>query len=275
MNLLITGGTGFVGKNLSSALKGKHLADVLTRKRGEKNCIAGDLLDVKSIKPALKGKDIVIHLAFSQNYKENIIMTKNLINESKKAGIKKIIFLSSMSSKRKHPDDYGKIKQKLEFMIKNSGLNYTILRPSIIYGKGSTSFDFIIKLINKIPLFTPIIGSGKCKISPVHIKDVVSSISKCIKNKKTDFKEYDLPGGEEIYFIELIDELKSEMEIRKKNIHIPIWLCNFISIIVPRLISRENIKNLIEDSLPEIKEAQKDFAYAPIKFKNGIKNGLL
>lgn len=276
MKILITGGTGFVGKNLIKKLINKRELFILTRKDiHEKGFYRGDLMDYPSLPPVLKNVDTVVHLAFSKNYPENIAMTKNLVDAAKKRKIKKLILVSSMSAKRNNPDDYGKVKQQVEEIIKKSGLNYTVLRPSIIYGKGSTSFNFIITKLRSIPFFVPIIGNGKYRLSPVHIDDVISSIIACLKNKKTDKKDYDLPGGEEIYFVDLINAIKKNQGINKRNLPIPIWACNIIATLLPKVISKENIKNLTEDSLADISQARTDFKYSPIEFKEGIKDGLL
>jgi len=278
MKILITGGTGFVGSNLIERLKRKHKIVSISRDKkivkGVKISI-GNLNNLESVKKFFKNIDMVIHLAYSKNnYKENIIMARNVISVSKKFHVKKIIFLSSMSAKRSHPDDYGKNKIEIEEIIRKSGINYTILRPSIIYGKGSKSFDFIIEKLKKLP-FVPIVGSGKYYIYPVSIYDVVFSIERCLNNKKTDRKEYDLPGGERVYFIDLINELKKSRGINKINIKIPLSICKMISIIFPKIISRENINNMTENSLADFRDAKKDFDYNPIKFSEGVRHGLL
>lgn len=269
INILVTGGTGFVGSYLIKKIMGKYKTRIFSRKNGE------DLKNYGDIDKAVRGIDIVIHLAYSQNYPENVVMAENLIKACIKHRIKKIILLSSMSAKRKYPDDYGRNKLKIENMTIKSKLNYTILRPSIIYGKGSKSFDFIIQKMNKIPFFVPIIGTGYYKLAPVYVEDVVEAIERCIENKKTDRKDYDLPGGSLIYFVNLIDILKRNLGINKKNIYLPIFLCNIIAALFPGIISRENIINLTEHSLADISEAKKDFDYKPINFGGGLKNGLL
>ncbi|MBU3912757.1 MAG: NAD-dependent epimerase/dehydratase family protein [Nanoarchaeota archaeon] len=278
MKILITGGTGFVGSNLTERLKRKHKIAIISREmkvfKGIKIVIR-NLNNLESAQKFFKNIDVVIHLAYSKNnYEENIIMTRNVINASKKFHVKKIILLSSMSAKRSHPDSYGKNKIEIEQIIKESGINYTILRPSIIYGPGSKSFDFIIEKIKKLP-FVPIMGSGKYYIYPVSVDDVVFSIERCLDNKKTDRKEYDLPGGERIYFIDLINELKKSAGINKRNIKIPLSVCKMVSIIFPKVISRENINNMTENSLADFRDARKDFDYNPVKFSEGVKNGLI
>ncbi|MBU3907278.1 MAG: NAD-dependent epimerase/dehydratase family protein [Nanoarchaeota archaeon] len=290
LNILITGGTGFVGSNLVNLLRHKegYSINVLSQqsissKDGfvsnnileEDQIIIGDLLNYNDAEKATNNIDIVIHLAYSKNYPENLVMAENLINACRKNKVKKIILLSSMSAKRSHPDEYGKNKLEIENMIKKSGINYTILRPSIIYGKGGKSFDFMIELINKVPFFTPIIGSGKYWIMPVHKDDVIKAVEKTINNKITDKKEYDLPGRDKIYFVDLINLLKKEKRIGKINIHIPIMFCKVISMILPKVLSKENIRNLTESSLADMCLAEKDLDYKPISLKEGLKNGIV
>lgn len=269
MKILITGATGFIGKNLIPLLNKRYNVTGLAKTNG-KNIINHDLTK----KIDLTGFDVVIHLAWSKNYDENILIIKNLIYSCKNSKIKKLIVLSSMSSKRKYPDNYGKTKKKIEDLVKNSGINYTILRPSIIYGSGSTSFSFILNYLKNLP-FVPIIGTGRYAIYPVYIGDVVKSINNCINNKKTNRKEYDLPGAEKIYFLELINELKKASNIHKPNIKIPLLLCRIFSIFIPGILSKENLRNITEDSLADSSEARKDFKYNPISFREGVKHGLI
>jgi len=278
MKILITGGRGFVGKNLIKLINKRYELYILSSNMKYEFCenyLIGDLKNYPSFKNYLKEIEVVIHLAFSKKYSENIVMVENLINACNENCVKRLILVSSMAAKRKHPDEYGKIKMQVEKLIKNSGLNYIILRPSIIYGPGSTSFNFIIEKIEKIPFFLPIIGNGKYKISPIHVDDVGKFIEIVLKNRDLGNREYDLPGGEEIEFISLIDALKSELKLKRINVGIPLFICNFIAMLFPFLISRQNIKNISENSNAEIHSARKDLNYNPIKFSEGVKNGLL
>ena len=300
MRILVTGGAGFVGRNLVPLLKHnikktlmslphlkrcgllsfldaqkahphtkvcgfRKLSDikVFSRTHGE---IKGDLKNYKDVKRATKNIDAIIHLANSENYRENTEFIRNIIRTGKENKVKKIIFISSMAAKRSFPDEYGKSKLEAEKMLKESGLNYTILRPSLIYGKGSMGFKRIENLMKKIPFFTPIIGTGKYKIMPVHIKDVVKSIENCIKNKKTDRKEYDVVG-DSIYFIDLINFIKKEKNIKRINVHIPVRILNIFSCLAPKIISKKRIRNLTQDTKADINN-RKELGYGPIKFED-------
>ncbi|HRZ85764.1 MAG TPA: NAD-dependent epimerase/dehydratase family protein [Candidatus Paceibacterota bacterium] len=273
--ILITGSSGFIGSNLLSSLNKKYQVLTVSRFNGQNNSYTGDLEDFNFVNRICKNVKVIVHLAYSKNYMSNITITKNLIQAARENKVQQIILVSSMSAKRNYPDDYGKNKKEIELLIKDSKLNYTILRPSIVYGKGSKSFEFIINYIKKIPFFTPIIGNGKYKIYPVKVDDVVYAINKCIDNKRTLNKEYDLPGKDGIYFIDLINCLKKGINVSKKNINIPIWFCKIISIFFPKILNKNNIKNLTEDSLADITNAAKDFKYSPISFNKGIENGLI
>jgi|SRR3989344_1046236 len=277
-NLFITGGSGFVGKNLVKQINNEYnyTYSVLSRRKtNRQNFVLGDLMDLSSLDKIIKKNDIVIHLALSKNYPENITMTNNLLEICEKKKIKKIILLSSMAAKRNYPDEYGKTKKLVEEQVKNSKLNYTILRPTMIYGKGSTGFNFIIGYLEKIPFLTPIIGNGRYIVIPVNVDDIIETIIVCIKNKKTDKKEYDIVGGEKMYFVDLVNELKKELKIKKPNIHFPVLICKMIATILPSVLSKDKIKNLTQGSLADIEPAKKDFGYNPKKLPNGEENGYL
>src|SRR3989338_4230017 len=129
-NLFITGGSGFVGKNLVKQINNKnnYSYSVLSRRKtNSQDFVFGDLMDLGSLDKIIKKNDVVIHLALSKNYPENITMTDNLLKICEKKKIPKIILISSMAAKRNYPDEYGKTKKIIEEKVKNSGLNYTIL----------------------------------------------------------------------------------------------------------------------------------------------------
>ena len=160
--ILITGSTGFVGRNLINKIPDKEKVKCLVRKSSnikflkehDVQLIYGDITDKKSMDNALKDTDIVIHLAAlingtkKQFYNVNVEGTRNLIALCRKNKVKRIIALSSMAATRKHLDNYGKSKKESEDLIKDSGLNYTIFRPTMIYGKGSNSIKNIFHYSN-------------------------------------------------------------------------------------------------------------------------------
>ena len=233
--------------------------------------ISGNILNKESVDSATKGIDVVVHLATSHNRgkeERNIEGSKNIINACKERKVKKFIFISSMAAKRKNLDAYGKTKLKIEKIIKSSGLKYVILRLGIIYSEDNLS---LIGKSLKFPLIIPIIGSGKYKINPVYIEDVVEVIAVATKNKKAIGKEYDIAGAENISFNEVIEICKEKFKIRKLNLHIPIFLAALVFRFVP-ITSIESVKGIEEDTNADIAGMIKDLKINPINFKEKIKN---
>ena len=241
----------------------------------------------------LKSDDFVVRLAavlvilastqyldsrYSKNkeyyYKINVQGTKNLIDSCKKNKVKRIIFVSSMASTKDYLDDYGKSKKEAEDLIKNSGLDYTILRPSFIYGKNSNSMKKMISFINSFK-FIPIVGNGEYTLNPVHVDDVVKAIISCINSRKSIKKTYDILGRNEISFNEFINVISEKYNIQKRKIHIPIPICLVISsvgsILGPSFPLKKSFVLSLESKYKgTIASAERDLNYSPISFKEGL-----
>ena len=281
--ILITGATGFVGRNLIESLPKENIrclvrdsskSDFL--KEHSIQLVYGDLTDKKSLDSALKNIDTVMHLAAyvrgndsSLFYKINVDGTKNLIDACKKNKVKRIIALSSMAVTRKYLDDYGKSKKQAEELIRNSDLDYTILRPSMIYGKDSNSTKHLVSYIKMIPLIIPIVGNGNFNIQPVYINDVTSIIIKCLDNKTSIKKTYDLLGETRINFNYFIDFVSSHLNIKKIKLHIPVSLVligiTFLKSFYKNFpITEEFIKGMGYDTIGDNSKVKQDLN---IKFK--------
>ena len=277
--ILITGSTGFIGRILVPELSKKYKVICFVRNESKLNylrglgvsIIVGDLLEKESILSSLDGVNVVIHLATSHKNgkKEDFSMTKNLIEACEKRNIKRIIFLSSMASKRKNLDEYGKIKLNIENCFKKSELDYTILRPTVIYNNENLSL--IGTSLKAIPLIIPIIGNGKYKLNPVHIADVIKVVVESIKNDKSIRKEYDLSGGENISFNEIVNICKERFHIKKLVVHVPLFLSICFFKLFP-IVSVEAIKGINESSNADITSLKKELKVYPITFREGIKH---
>ena len=279
MKIIITGATGFIGNRLVSKIDKKNKIIAFVMKSSKIDNLKklgaeiryGNLLNKDSVFKAIKNADAVIHLATSHlvgNEKGNIIGTKNLIEACKKNKIRKIIFISSMATKRKSMDDYGKGKLEIEKMIKSSGLKYVILRPSIIYSEDNLS---LIGKNLKLPFVIPIIGSGRYKLNPVYIEDVAEAILRATENKKSEGKEYDVAGAENISYNEIIKICKERFKIKKLVFHIPLFMAALLFRFIP-MASVKSIKGIEENTNADISGLRKDLNIIPTNFREEIKN---
>ena len=128
----------------------------------------------------------------------NVKFTEKIVNLSKKAKIKKFVYASGLGVSPNSSSGYFISKYKAEQLIVNSGLNYTIFRPSYIVGKDDLFTKHLKKQIKTKKIEIP--GSGKYSIQPIDINDVVKIIHKSILESKFKNKIIDLVGPEYITF---------------------------------------------------------------------------
>lgn len=202
MAILITGSEGFVGSHLTSALKnaGREAA-----------CFKGDVADRQEVLDFEPGQqiDMVVHLAAVLSGRDeklfkkvNVEGTANILALAKKLGVKKFIFLSSSRALSADSDPYINSKKEAGKLVKASGLDYLIIRPTMLYGPGDNkNIGLLIKLIKKFRL-APIFDF---KLQPVFVDDLVELIManlKLLGNREINV------SGPVISFEQLIMEIK-------------------------------------------------------------------
>ena len=211
--ITITGANGFVAKNLRKFLSKNHIKVIaIARKTFQKHhtetVVYSKTLLEKGLQNKLRNCDALVHLigigkqSSKYNFEDNIELTKNMIKTCKKSGIKKIIYISGLGVTKNSTSDYFISKYKAEQEIINSGLNYTIFRPSYIVGKKDYLSKFILKQIKKGIVIIP--GSGKYRLQPIFVEDVAKIIVESIYEKKFSNKILDLVGPEIIKFEDFV-----------------------------------------------------------------------
>jgi len=211
--ITITGANGFVAKNLRNFLSKNHIKVIaIARKTFQKHhtetAVYSKTLLEKGLQNKLRNCDALVHLigigkqSSKYNFEDNVDLTKNMIKTCKKSGIKKIIYISGLGVTKNSRSDYFISKYKAEQEIINSGLDYTIFRPSYIVGKKDYLSKFILKQIKKGIVIIP--GSGKYHLQPIFVEDVAKIILESIYEKKFSNKILDLVGPEIIKFEDFV-----------------------------------------------------------------------
>jgi len=208
--IVITGARGFVARNLRKYLSEKNIKLISISRNDFKQFknelkIVSKNYDEKSILPKIQNSDAIIHLVGTgkQSIKTdynmvNVEFTKHIVNLSKKAKINKFVFTSGLGVSANTSSGYFISKYKAERLIVNSGLNYTIFRPSYIVGKDDLFTKYLKKQIKKGKIEIP--GSGTYSIQPIHINDVVKILLQSILQTKFKNKIIDLVGPDYITF---------------------------------------------------------------------------
>lgn len=264
--ILVLGATGFLGKHLIKKLEG-HDISCLVRQSSDishlkgKNLIYGDITNSNDLINAAKGQKVIINLTApnTQDYETNrrVIVDggRNILIAAKKAKVRQIIHLSSAVIYRKNLDNYGKAKKEADNLFINSvnpDLSITILRPTMIYGRGGYIAKKLFSSTTKIPFFVLVIGNGKNRIQPVIVDDVVSAIIASINLKPVGTKVFDLGGPYKIKYDSFIRKILRAIHKKKIIIHIPVFLIIFLvkimSLFVRNLaFNSTTIKRMLEE----------------------------
>jgi NADH dehydrogenase len=289
--ILVIGSTGFVGTCLVRRLA-ENKIDFTCMKRRTSNVnkikqfcsktVYGDLTDKKSLLNALKEIDIVINLAAvtqstneKLNYDVNARGVTNLVNACKEMGVKKIISMSSVNAVLVQKDCYGKSKYEGQKAIENSGLDYIIFIPPLIYGSGDKGLTRTIGMVKKLPMI-PIIGSGNAKMQPVYVENVCDAIISALQKSELKKKTYNIAGSQALSFESYVRAIENTFGVRKPHLHIPVFIIRPIAKIIGVVaknssMSIRNINTITQDKDMDISEAVADLDFKPISFEEGLR----
>ena len=208
--IVVTGASGFIAKNLRKYLSEKNI-DLISISRNDfkkfksESRIISKNYDEKKLLQLIKNSDVLIHLvgigqqSVNSDYSMiNTKFTQHIVNLSKKANIQKIIYLSGLGVSTKTTLGYFISKYNAENFIINSGLDYTIFRPSYIVGTDDMFTKYLKRQIKNGEINIP--GSGTYSIQPIHISDVVKIIFESTLQPKFKNKIIDLVGPDFITF---------------------------------------------------------------------------
>ncbi len=293
--ILITGGTGFVGSHLIKRLIDEgHEVRCVIREDSKKidrikglgaEIVHGDVTDANSLIDACKGIDIIVHLVGIIQEEKGMTFqsihvdgTQNLINAAKKNNVKLFYYQSANGADKDGATSYFRTKAEAEEIVKNSGIDYIIFRPSLIYGNGDQFVLRLKKIIHDAPVI-PIIGSGESLLQPIFIDDLVACLIKAITTLQLKNRTFCIAGPEQIRFKDVIMRIADAMQINKPKIHFPVFFMKPAAMIMETFLSkppvtREQIIMMQGDNICDIKEMKKVFNIEPIPFNDGLRRFL-
>ncbi len=298
--ILITGATGYIGR---------HLAIRLASEGERPRCLVRDIIRAKTILPAdtvefvegdttqpstlnaaVQGIDTIVHAAFvtadhkalTSNYYENTNVngTANLIEAAKNAGVKRVIEISGLGTKPDKPGSYMQGRYLAEKMLIDSDLDYTIIQPSVLFGKGSPFIKGIADLVRTAPVL-PLIGGGGTMFQPIYVEDVVTVITKVLENPTgTNKKTYTIGGPAYYSFSQVFDELLKAMHTKRLKVYAPTPIIGLgaalMEAILPKPpLTRAAMSLFSFNNTTDLNSVERDFGFKPTSFttylaQNGV-----
>ena len=239
MKILVTGGTGFVGPRIVHALRTEQQdvrALVRQPERGTQltnlgvELATGDVTDPASLAAALDGCTHVVHLVAilkgrPQDFDRVMTQgTRNLIAAAKDAGVERFVLMSALGTTATTKDvvPYFGAKWAMEQETIGSGLEYTIFRPSFVFGRGGALQTFV-KQVRYSPVVT-VIGSGEPRIQPIWIDDVAAHFARALDTPAAANKTFEIGGPDIITWDELYRMIAKVLGKRRGLAHVPAGL---------------------------------------------------
>ncbi len=278
MNVLITGATGFVGKNLIEYLKDKDFnIFALVRKNydfSDKNIkiIKGDLFNLSNLKKI--DFDVVIHIAgltktlYSKNfYYINSRGTSNLIQFFKEKKLRHFIFISSLAAfgptDKNVPIDelsrplpvshYGMSKLIAEKILKKSGITYTIIRPPAVFGPFDKDILTYFKMVNSRIVLNS--GDADRLYSLIYVKDLVKLIYLTILNESAFNEDFFISYDTFYTVFDIIKSIENSSGKKSLKINLPEFFVDIIGYPMQVLYAFTKMPPLLNlDKLKEIKQ---------------------
>jgi len=281
MRLLVVGGSGFTGGYvLREAARAGHQVVALTRSPAAARAVAahgalplaGDLDDTRGLDEvfATARCEALVCLA-SLGYGHG----PAIVAAAEAAALGRAVFVSTTAvTTTLHPPT-KQIRLAAEQQIRSSGLNWTILRPTMIYGAaGDRNLSRLLRLLNRSPVL-PVPATGQCLHQPVHVADVADAVLAAVQRPEAVGSLYNVAGPEPLPFAELLRACARAVGSSTRLVPVPLapllLLARGYEVLSrhPR-IRPEQLRRLTENKAFAIDDAIRDLNYAPRPFASGI-----
>jgi len=292
VKIFIAGGTGFVGGHLIDALREReHQLRLLVHKRSPHvsngiEQVEGDVTRLESFEHTAEGCDAVINLvgiirefpARGITFERlHVQATANLLAATAKAGIRRYLQMSALGTRPDAASRYHQTKFQAEELVRSSGLDVTILRPSLIYGPKDAFINMLAGQLRLTPVM-PVIGSGAYRLQPIHAADVARCFAMALDMPDTVGQCYELCGNDRMTYLELLDAVAAAMgRAAPLKPRIPLALMQKVIPIMQKLpqfpITVDQLQMLIEENFCD-GGWQKVFGFEPREFRGGIREYL-
>ena len=230
--ILVSGATGFIGRVLIRQLtENGYRVKVLLRpsprtprlpKGVPVEVAVVSLADTRGLRAAMSDVDTVFHLASaeSQGRNANLFATdiqgsENLANAAADAGVERFIFLSHIGAARASGYPVFKAKGIAEENIKRSGVPYTILRSSLVFGPEDHFTTTIARLLRAVPFVFPVTSGGRTVLQPLWVEDLVTCMLWSLEKPDTINQTIEIGGIEYFTLREIIEEIKAVTNKRR------------------------------------------------------------
>lgn len=300
--VLLTGATGFVGSNLAHTLVNRgHLVHAAVRAKSDKldprvRQFEADLFDSKAIDSAMIGCDSVIHLVgiISENRSRQITFdrihvegTQSILGATARAGVRRYIHMSALGTRADATSRYHQTKWQAEELVRQSSLDWTIIRPSMIHGPHSDFMQMEIAWARKkrapwlfMPYFARgLFGFGRSGLlAPVFNEDMARLFLDALERDDLIGKIIEISGPDRLSWPSFHRTVSARLLGHPRlTIAIPKWIGMLVTSIIPESISgtnRSQVQMSVEENVADVDSFEKLMGWRPRGFLETVDQSL-
>ncbi|HEY5629551.1 MAG TPA: complex I NDUFA9 subunit family protein [Candidatus Limnocylindrales bacterium] len=297
--ILVTGANGFVGSHMIPALlEAGHRVVALVRdddggaqvmrrlpaaRRDAVELRHGDVTKPDTLPGALAGVDAVVHLAAIPRDWDNgetlrlvnTEGTRNLVAAMREAGVDRLVHLGALGVSDEPDLHYGSSKAKAMAIVRESGLRWTILAPSLLFGPRDGFFNLLAGLVRMSPGIVPITGSGKARFQPLAIEDLCRACVIALGDDAYVGRELLLGGPRYWTYREIVEEVLRGMGARRLLVPMPVALIRVVAggaeaIRAPFPVATDQLRQLRYDNIGPLDSVRAGFGFDPRPMEGGL-----
>jgi len=290
--ILVTGASGFVGSHhIPALLDAGHRVVALARteaagetvvgrvpadRRADVEVRIGDVTRPETIAPVLAGVDAVVHLvAIPRDFKNgadlrlvNTEGTRALVVAMQQTGVQRLVHMGAMGVVDDPNLHYASSKAKAEALVRASGLDWTILKPSLQFGEGDGFFNIIAGLVRISPGIVPVPGDGSARFQPNHVGDVANVTVRALADPATVGEAFELGGPRYWTYREITREVLTALGKKRAIVPMPVVLIRLVAgtaelVHIPFPVATDQLRQLRLDNIGPLDLIPSRFGFDP------------
>ncbi len=267
-NVLVIGGSGFVGRYLVNALVARGCRVLAPTRRRERakhlillptcDVVEADVHDDAALENLIRGQDAVINLVGilhgtqAQFEKAHVELPRRIVAACERLGVRRYLHMSALGADPEGPSLYQRSKGAAEQLVRTSALDWTIFRPSVIFGAEDNFLNLFARLARWFPVLP--IGGANVRFQPVWVEDVANAFANSLDNRATYRKTYELAGPKIYTLRELVRYAAAAAGHRRIVIALPDPIARLQAWLMEHapgepLLSRDNLDSMKRDNV--------------------------
>ena len=289
--VFVTGATGFVGRTVIQALRAEgYVVRCLVRRGSERDLrgvgaierVEGDVLSPQTLEEGMAGCDAVVHLVGiirehvptnTTFYRVHVQGTSNVVAAAASVGVRRYIHMSALGAREGARSRYHQTKWAAEEAVHACSLPWTIVRPSVIYGRGDGFVSLLVWVVRRLPVVPLIVGG---RLQPVPVEQVAQGVARALSRPSAVKQTYEVGGPDRVTLGELVDLIGKVLGRRRiLKFNVPrgvVWAATRVLHRLPFFpLTPDQLLMLEEDNVCDPAPFFSTFGLAPLPLATGLR----